>query len=137
MNKLVNDGVYLHINNGGVSFGVTNEDYLAIEIEAGHCGNVTNRMKLYITQDALRKIGQAFLDASEIPDLKVADYLSLDYFGLDKDTGKTKWYVCQQPSSDIVQNHNIGATAAAVAGNNSEYVGQFMEKINEIPKLFS
>lgn len=90
MNNMIEDGIYLHINNGGVSFAVTNEDGLALEIEASHFGNTTNKMKLFVKRDSLRKLGQMLIVASEQDEQKEVEYLSLECYSIDRVTGKTK-----------------------------------------------
>ncbi|MDB5055067.1 MAG: hypothetical protein JWM44_3117 [Bacilli bacterium] len=100
MEKLITDGMYLHINNGGVSIAVTNSDGLSLEIEAGHFGNVTNKMKLYVKRECLQKLGEMFIDAASQENQKEIEYLSLEYYGIDKETGKTKRFDGQENVSN-------------------------------------
>jgi len=51
--KPVVNSVYEHINNGGVSFKITNEKGPTIEIEASHFGHTTNHIKLHVTKRSL------------------------------------------------------------------------------------
>ena len=56
--------VYAHINNGGVSFNVTNENGPTIEIKATHFGNQTNHIKLYVDKEVLRQLADMLYKAS-------------------------------------------------------------------------
>jgi hypothetical protein len=96
MKKLITDGMYLHINNGGVSIAVTNDEGLALEIEAGHFENTTNKMKLFVSRDYLQKLGEMFINAASQEDQKEIDYLDLTFYGIDKETGKTKRFDGQE-----------------------------------------
>lgn len=98
--KMIVDGVYLHINNGGVTFSVTNEDGLALEIEAGHFGNTTNKMKLFVKKDSLRRLGEMLIDASEREGQEI-EWLSLECRAIDKETGKTKHFNPDDESCEL------------------------------------
>jgi hypothetical protein len=56
--------VYAHINNGGVSFEVTNEQGPTIEVKASHFGNQTNHIKLHVDVEVLRRLADMFYKAS-------------------------------------------------------------------------
>lgn len=91
MEKLIVDGVYQHINNGGITFGVTQDEYgVAIEIEATHFGNTTGKTKLYVNRESLENLGNMFVIASKLPELKQCDYFMSQSKLIDKDTAKLK-----------------------------------------------
>lgn len=87
-NLPVVNGVYSHINNGGVAFCVTNESGPTVNIQSSHFGHLTNHIQLHITKDGLKKLGKMFMDASEYEGFGV-DYVCVaDTLETDKDTGK-------------------------------------------------
>jgi hypothetical protein len=55
--------VYLHIGNGGVSFRVSDDCGPTVHVEAVHFGNTTNGIKLHVTRESLKQLGQMFLAA--------------------------------------------------------------------------
>lgn len=69
--------VYLHIENGGVSFLISEnaEGRCKLQVAALHLGHKTNGMELLTTPDSLRQIGEAFLRASkhEFPGVPVVN----------------------------------------------------------------
>jgi hypothetical protein len=115
--KMIVDGINLHINNGGVSFRVTEDDYLALEIRAGHFGHITNSIKLYVDQDALRKLGQMLVDAADKKDSKVSEYFTVECFGFDKNTGETKRFDGQDNVSREFSLHQQNEAAAGTTAS--------------------
>lgn len=88
-NEPVVNGVYSHINNGGVAFCVTNESGPTVNIQSSHFGHLTNHIQLHVTKDGLKKLGEMFLAASE-HDGYGSDYVCVaDTMVTDKTTGKT------------------------------------------------
>lgn len=61
---MINNEVYAHIGNGGVSFSVTDEKGPTIEIKSTHFGNQTNHIKLHVSQEVLRQLADMFYKAS-------------------------------------------------------------------------
>jgi hypothetical protein len=61
----MDEHVYLHIGNGGVSFRVSDDLGPTIHITATHFGNVTHEMKLHVERSGLRALGEMFLRAAE------------------------------------------------------------------------
>lgn len=61
--------VYLHINNGGVTFraGTDKDNMLGIEVTATHFGNTTQYMHVYTDADSMRKIGEMLIEAAKHP----------------------------------------------------------------------
>jgi RNA binding exosome subunit len=118
--KMIVDGVNLHINNGGVNFRVTEDDYLALEIRAGHFGNITNSIKLYVNHDALRKLGQMLIEAADKQDAKVNEYFTVECFGFDKDTGKTKRLDGQENVSREFSLHQQNEAAAGTTASDEQ-----------------
>lgn len=70
--------VYLHINNGGISFKVMQATHEwdfdgeariskapVLEISANHFAQQTNNMQIQLSPEALRTLGEAFIAASE------------------------------------------------------------------------
>jgi hypothetical protein len=90
--KPVVNGIYQHIENGGVSFEVTNEHGPTISIQASHFGHITNQMKLSVTKESLHRFAQMF-DAAyayfAVED-RGPEYVCVSKtYITDKDTGKT------------------------------------------------
>lgn len=58
--------VYLHINNGGITFGVIDTQFgPAIQVSAGHFGHLTNDMLIYVRPEDLKRLGTLFEGTSE------------------------------------------------------------------------
>jgi hypothetical protein len=87
-NKSVVNGVYEHINNGGVEFSVTDAEGPTVEIKAWHFGNMTNHIKLHVTKESLHNLAQMFAKAAEYQFGPVYVCASDSYI-MDKETGKT------------------------------------------------
>lgn len=64
-NKPVVNSVYEHINNGGVTFAVTNENGPTIEIQSSHFGNMTNGITLHVTISSLQNLAEMFAEAAK------------------------------------------------------------------------
>lgn len=61
--------VYLHIDNGGVSFQVVNEGWgPTVKVKGSSFGHLTNSIRLHTDRKSLRALGQMFLDASNHSD---------------------------------------------------------------------
>lgn len=60
--------LYFHIGNGGVTVSVTNENGPTLNISANHFGHITNSMKLYMTRESLKELGDMLIRASEYND---------------------------------------------------------------------
>lgn len=56
--------LYGHINNGGVSFSVTNEYGPTIVVSSSHFGNNEHTHKIYCTKEFLRQLGEMYIKAS-------------------------------------------------------------------------
>lgn len=57
---------YLHINNGGVNFLITDEGLgPTLNISATHFGHLTNAMKIHVTRDVLQGLAEIFAKAAE------------------------------------------------------------------------
>lgn len=60
--------VYLHIDNGGITFGVVDTKFgPAVQVSASHYGHLTNDMLIYIRPKDLKRLGALFEGASEYP----------------------------------------------------------------------
>lgn len=57
------NGLYLHINNGGIKIEVSDDVGPTINISASHFGHQTNEMRIHVEKETLREIGQMFRDA--------------------------------------------------------------------------
>jgi hypothetical protein len=64
--------MYLHINNGGISFDVESKDmkkfgnvYPLLVIQASHFGYQTNQMKIPLTPNCLKELGVYLIKQSE------------------------------------------------------------------------
>jgi hypothetical protein len=97
-NNPVVDGVYAHINNGGVSFCVTNESGPTVNIQASHFGHLTNHIQLHMSKDGLKKLGEMFIAAAEYEGYSPDYVCAAETKFLDKDTGKVI------PGLELVQN---------------------------------
>lgn len=63
--ETVVEKLYLHINNGGVTFKVVDSELgPTIEIEASSFGHITNGVKLYVTPDVLFELSDVFRKAA-------------------------------------------------------------------------
>ena len=87
-NSPVVNGIYNHINNGGISFCVTNEQGPTINIQASHFGHLTNHLQIHVTADGLRKLGSMFLEAAEFDEYSQDYVCAAETLYLDKETGK-------------------------------------------------
>ena len=74
----VGDGVYLHINNGGITFGVEQRTWKfrdslitgpVLAIRASHFSCRTNSMDLVTNKGSLRLLGNYLLQCADDPDL--------------------------------------------------------------------
>ncbi len=62
----VKGSVYLHVNNGGITFSVIDEGFgPTIYIDQNQFGAITTEQKVHTTTDALRSIGELFIEASK------------------------------------------------------------------------
>lgn len=61
--------VYLHINNGGITFraGTDKDNMLGIEVTATHFGNTTQYMHIYTDAESMKEIGEMLIAASKQP----------------------------------------------------------------------
>lgn len=87
-NKQVVNGVYHHINNGGVAFCVTNEQGPTINVQASHFGNLTNHLQLHVSKEGLRKMGEMFIAASEYLGYSPDYVCAAETLMTNKDTGE-------------------------------------------------
>lgn len=78
------ENVYLHINNGGISVGVSYDEGLQLEVKATHFGNVTNHLKSYVSAEGLRAIGELLIKYSEAG-YKEKDYCKAELVNNGKD----------------------------------------------------
>ena len=67
------DKVICHIENGGAVFSVLDEYGPAVDIRISHFGHTTNHIRLMVSKEVLKQLGEMFLGASE------ANYNTEDY----------------------------------------------------------
>ncbi len=58
--------VHLHVNNGGISFGVVDEGFgPTILVNQNHFGAIDTEQRVHTTKDMLRQVGEMFIKASK------------------------------------------------------------------------
>lgn len=64
-NAVVMGDIHLHVNNGGITFGVIDEGFgPTIFIHQSHMGAIHTEQRVHTTKDMLRSVGEMFLAAS-------------------------------------------------------------------------
>lgn len=59
-------GIYLHVSNGGITFSVIDEGFgPTIYIDQNQFGSIWTEQRVHTTTDALRSIGEMFIEASK------------------------------------------------------------------------
>jgi hypothetical protein len=101
-NSPVVNGIYNHINNGGISLCVTNEQGPTINIQASHFGHLTNHLQIYVTADGLRKLGNMFLEAAEYNEYSPDYVCAAETLYLDKESGKVIPNIARTEAPSII-----------------------------------
>ncbi|WP_206921868.1 hypothetical protein ACOALA_13740 [Alicyclobacillus acidoterrestris] len=89
----MNNQVYLHIGNGGVSFEVYDDISEngsfgpTIKVSAVHFGNQTNEMKIHVTKRGLQAIADMFAEAAS-EDFSKEYVCAADYEDKSKQSGR-------------------------------------------------